>query len=182
MLYLRDFYNINENNTFEFRPFNGENIYDLENDNFFHKYFYSTPTDKEIIEFKKWLNKHKDDYVFLYHGTGESVSKIIDKEGIKKTTNKTKKSYQTQTGFVYLSIFKDMAKSFGDFAYPYDKPIVYKVYIKIKELKPDKDQLYNKRLYTEDIIEDNLAHSLIYGHGARTNRNLFLYEIEKLSE
>ena len=65
--------------------------------------------------------------------------------------------------------------------YPYDTVVVYAVDVKIKELRPDTDQLYNKRMYmTGDNgeIGNSLADSLIFGHGARIKRALKPWEIK----
>ena len=72
-----------------------------------------------------------------------------------------------------------MAKTFSEIGNPYDEASVYSVVIKIKELKPDTDQLRNKRLWDKDFLEmgNTLADSLIYGSGARVKRNIEPYEI-----
>lgn len=84
---------------------------------------------------------------------------------------------QSATGFVYLSIYPQSARTFGELAYPRKQVTVYAVDIKIKELLPDKDQLRNKRLYGQFDIDDTLADSLIFGHGARVKRNILPYEL-----
>lgn len=178
MIYFKNFDSFLEN--YNFRPFNNEKIYDLEKDEYFHKYFYSDVNEKDISEFNSWLRKHKEDYVILYHGTSESTSKMIDNSMIKKTNSKTKRSLQSENGFVYLSVFSGHSKLFAEFGYPKEKSVIYRVYVKIKELKPDKDQLSNKRLYSGLDIKNDLGSSLIYSHGARVNRNIFLYETEKI--
>lgn len=168
-----------EYNYDKFQPLNPwENTYIFHKDEQFSKYFYKDVTVKEIKEFNKFLNTHKEHYVLLYHGTSSQIPVL--NQGLYKTSQKTKKSLQSQSGFVYLSIFPDMAKTFGKMAYPYDDINVYEVFVKIKELKPDLDQLYNKRQYSGINIGNSLAESLIYGHGARVARNIYPYEIKLL--
>lgn len=137
------------------------------------------PSAEEISTFNKWLRQHKDDYCILFHGTASRHD--ILSQGIKKTTLKTKRSFQSAPGFVYLSVFPDMSKTFGEFGYPQEDITVYGVIIKIKELKPDYDQLKNKRLYGDIDCGETLADSLVYGHGARVSRNIMPYEIRVLS-
>ena len=99
-------------------------------------------------------------------------------QGILKTTSRRRNSAQSTSGFVYLSLYPDSARTFGELAYPKQDVLVYSVDIKIKELKPDSDQLRNKRLWDAECkIGDTLADSLIFGHGARVARNIYPYEI-----
>jgi len=132
-------------------------------------------SQKQRLAFSKWLRQHREDYVRLYHGTDSDIP--ILKDGLKKTSTRTKKSMQSATGFVYLSIYPQSARTFGELAYPRKQVTVYAVDIKIKELLPDKDQLRNKRLYGQFDIDDTLADSLIFGHGARVKRNILPYEL-----
>ena len=132
-------------------------------------------SQKQRLAFSKWLRQHREDYVRLYHGTDSDIP--ILKDGLKKTSTRTKKSMQSATGFVYLSIYPQSARTFGELAYPKKQVTVYAVDIKIKELLPDKDQLRNKRLYGQFDIDDTLADSLIFGHGARVKRNILPYEL-----
>ena len=132
-------------------------------------------SQKQRLAFNKWLRQHREDYVRLYHGTDSDIP--ILKDGLKKTSTRTKKSIQSATGFVYLSIYPQSARTFGELAYPRKQVTVYAVDIKIKELLPDKDQLRNKRLYGQFDIDDTLADSLIFGHGARVKRNILPYEL-----
>ena len=138
--------------------------------------FNNEPEQKEIDNLNKWLRTHKEEYVVLYHGT--SAEFPIKEQGLKKTTYRTKKSYQSEPGYVYLSLFPGSAKFFGEIAYPNKEIAVYPVCIKIKELKPDYDQLVNKKMAGFDA-GDTLADSLIYGHGARVKRHINPWEIKE---
>jgi hypothetical protein len=167
----------------KFSPLNSwEKVYDFHNDENFHHLFYGEDfTEKEFKEFKKLLRYNKgEDYLLLYHGTACEIP--IKDEGLKRTKKSTKKSLQSQPGYVYLSVFPNMAKKFGELAYPGKDICVYQVFIKIKYLKPDMDQLYNKRMWGDgkyDNLGKDLATSLIYGHGARANRDILPYELQK---
>ena len=129
-------------------------------------------------EFKKALRKNKgEDYVLMYHGT--SCENPIMEQGLKRTKNSTKKSLQSQTGYVYLTVYPSMAKTFAEMAYPYEDVCVYQVFVKVKDLKPDSDQLKNKRMWGEKPIGNTLSDSLIHGRGARLKRDVMPYEIKK---
>lgn len=152
-------------------------------DDIFHDWIFGNPNAKDkkkVKQFNKWLKDHKNEECELYHGTDASLP--ILKEGLKKTSSKTKKSYQSQTGFVYLSIYPSMAETFGSMSYGGKKVSVYAVTLKIKELLPDKDQLHNKRRWAEiEDLGNTLAESLNVGSGARIKRNIFPYEIKLIS-
>lgn len=154
--------------------------YDVLDDEETSKFFtsFNGEYNKKLVdEFNRWLRRHKEDYIRLYHGTSEN-NPIMDK-GILTTYPKRKKSFQSEYGYVYLSVYPSSAKTFGELSYPHDKVVVYSVVIKIKELKPDIDQLNNKRIYDEDLskLRNTLADSLIYGSGARVKRSIKPYEI-----
>ena len=130
-------------------------------------------TQKDIKELNKWLKVNRNEYVRLYHGMGEN-NDILGK-GIKRTSLKRSKSYQSQSGYVYLSRYPNMARSFGEINNMSDTQ-VYAVDIKIKDLLPDLDQLNNQRAAGKEI-GNTLTESLIYGGGARIKRDIMPYEI-----
>lgn len=137
-------------------------------------------TEKDVRRFNQWLRTHADDYVRLYHGTASKFD--IRHEGLKKTTAHRRHSYQSTSGFVYLSIYPSSARTFGEMAYPGQDVTVYAVDIKIRELRPDTNQLVNRRRfgYGEfDHIGNTLADSLIFGHGARVSRAIRPWEIKQ---
>ena len=141
------------------------------------KYIYNeSPSKEDISELNRFLKKNKDSYIILFHGT--SVRHRIKEQGLLKTTAKRRKSYQSESGYVYLSLFPSSARLFGEIAYPHDNVCVYSIRIPVKELKADKDQLRNKRLFSEEDVGNTLAESLIFGHGARVKRNILPYEIQ----
>jgi len=129
----------------------------------------SFPTQKQIEKLNKWLRDNKEKYVKMYHGTPfDNKQKILEK-GILPTTFSRRHSQQSESGYVYLSLFPTMSKLFADMANVYSKDnVVFVATILIMNLKPDTDQLNNKRINGQDLsIGDTLAESLIYGHGAR---------------
>lgn len=108
--------------------------YRFDKDSEFNEYIYSDHSSisrTKIDEFNKWLKSHKNDKAILFHGTSENIpvlstDKVIG-QGLKRTSARTKKSYQSQTGFVYLSIYPSSAKMFGEMAYPNKKIKVYAI-------------------------------------------------------
>lgn len=139
---------------------------------------------KKIKDFQKIIkdkssNIYLIENVILYHGTSENID--IENEGIKRTTNKTKKSLQSATGYVYLSLYPDMAFRFGELAYPYDDVKVYAVKVPLFDLVADKDQLNNKREFFPDL-GNSLAESLVFGSGARLKRDVKNYEVRDFTD
>lgn len=133
--------------------------------------------NKEKIN--NFLKRNKEKFVSLYHGTSPKHNIIED--GLLKTTNKTKKSFQSEVGYVYLSVYPSSAKTFGDLAYGISNAVVYEIKVPIEFLKVDTDQLKNKRLYGSfKNIENTLADSLLYGNGFRVKGNIPPYLIKKL--
>jgi hypothetical protein len=133
----------------------------------------SDDSQKEQVmkELNSFFQKHRGDYVRLYHGT-HNEHPIMDK-GILTTKRRTKRSLQSQTGYVYLSYFPTMAKTFGEMAYPGEKVTVYEVKVPITYLKPDTDQLRNRRYWGENMeIGDTLADSLVHGNGFRVKGDI----------
>ena len=177
MKYIKTFENHTDYD--KFQPLNphNEKIYDLIKIPELDSIFYSDSPTKEAIKYLKKILNDKESYVLMYHGTSSEYD--IESEGLKRTKLGTKKSIQSETGFVYLSVYPDMAKQFGQMAYPREQVNVYQVFVKIKYLKPDKDQLRNKRLYSDISVSDTLYNSIVYGRGARVKRDILPYEIKK---
>lgn len=138
------------------------------------------PSVSDIKAFDTWLNEHREDYIRLYHGTSAANVSDIEKNGIKVTTTTRRKSYQSESGYVYLSRFPDMAKTFGDMNNMSGKTVVYACDLKIKELKADMDQLNNKRS-VGIYAGATLAASLLIGNGARIKRTINNYEISEIN-
>jgi hypothetical protein len=144
-------------------------------------------TKESIKNINRWVKFHSDIYkmekVILYHGT--SSKNDIEKEGIKKTTLKTKKSLQSAVGFVCLSLYPNMAKTFGDLAYPYDDIRVYAVEVLVKDLLADHDQLFNKRMWDDENsknIGKTIGDSLVYGSGCRVKSKIEPYQVRDVTE
>ncbi len=145
--------------------------------------FYADNLSPERVKaFKSFLsmynNIYLDNLIRLYHGT--SAKHNILEEGLKPTCNSRKKSMQSTNGYVYLSIFPNMAKTFGEMAYPQEKVNVYSVDIHVRYLKADLDQLRNKRYWAKKEVGNSLAESLIFGHGARVKGKIEPYKIKLL--
>lgn len=136
---------------------------------------------KRVNDFKRFLDSYNniylDNLVRLYHGT--SIEHNVLEEGLLPTSNKRKKSMQSTNGYVYLSIYPSMAKTFGEIAYPNKEIIVYSVDIHIRYLKADLDQLRNKRHWANIVVGNSLAESIIFGHGARVKGKIEPYKIKK---
>lgn len=161
----------------EVRDINGvHKVIDLNNTPELNKYLFQSgdkPNKSLVKEFNNWLKENADKYVRLYHGT--SSNNPIQEQGIKRTTQRNKKSFQSRNGYVYLSRFPDTARFFGEMN-NYGDTTVYAVDVKIKDLLPDLDQINNKRSL-DFGIGNTLADSLVYGNGARVKRDVGPYEL-----
>lgn len=153
-------------------------VIDLINDDKYHDIIFSEPTDDNIKKLNKILKDNKNSLIRLYHGT--SPKHDILKQGILTTKAKTKRSMQSEVGYVYLSIYPDTAKTFGNFGYAITDASVYEVLVPIKDIKPDKDQLKNKRMFGEMEVGDTLADSILYGSGVRVKGDIPPYMITKI--
>ncbi len=153
---------------------------DSELSDFLYKSFLPNGESKPhiISYFNDWLKEHKDDYVRLYHGTSSSNRESVLKKGILKTTERRRKSYQSSSGFAYLSRWPSMAKTFGEMNNHSDTD-VWAVDVKIRDLKPDLDQLVNKR-HAGIICGDSLAESLLLGNGARVAKTIQPWQIHRI--
>ena len=129
--------------------------------------FFNTPDPEStrVREFGRWLRANKYKEVTLYHGTSKKVP-VLEK-GLLPTSAKRRRSLQSASGFVYLSVFPGSAENFGKMGYPGHEIVVYAVRLMIRHLRPDKDQLANKRHWAELAVRDCLEHSLVFGYGAR---------------
>lgn len=140
-----------------------------------------TITDKEVKEFGRFLNSHKMDFIRMYHGTS-SRHAVMDK-GLLATSSGRARSPQSAAGFVYLAYDPESALNFARMGYAGDYTadlVVYAVDVTVQRLLPDHDQLRNKRMWGgDDTIGSTLAHSLIYGRGARVRGRIEANQIHE---
>ena len=133
--------------------------------------------------FRIFLHQNRMKYIRLYHGTSPEHDVVGVGRGLLPTSRNRAKSLQSGAGFVYLTYDPNRALSFAQHAYPgLDRYVVYGAITLIGKLKPDLDQLFNKRQWSDrhQDIGSTLADSLIYGGGARykgklTNVGLYAY-------
>ncbi len=125
------------------------------------------PTKKKVAEMKAWLLSHSDkyrnEYTVLYHATDPSLP--IQREGLRRTSTKRRRSYQSKPGYVYLAATPERAESFGKLGNQ-GRAQIYAVRVLVRKLKADIDQLNNQRSIGRDV-GNSLAESIIYGGGAR---------------
>ena len=140
--------------------------------------FFRDVNNDDIIFLNKYLKENKFNLIELYHATS-SKNNILG-NGLLTTKLKSKKSLQSTVGYVYLSVFENMAKTFGKIAYPNHDIKTYKITVPVYFLKPDLDQLSNKRLYSHVDINNTLAESALFGYGFRIKGNIPPYMIEQI--
>jgi hypothetical protein len=128
-------------------------------------------------KFRQFLFQHKNDNIRLYHGTSDQHD--VMNQGLLPTSAKRRLSLQSGSGYVYLSYDPRRALSFATYGYPgQQRYVVYAVTVPIRKLKPDPDQLRNKRMWGErPDIGSSLADSLIYGSGARVQGRIEPWQI-----
>lgn len=139
-----------------------------------------TPSQEKAKAMGAWLRKNSDlydnRYVVMYHATDPSLP--ILEQGLLPTSATRRRSYQSQSGFVYLANTPERAKPFGDIGNGCDSAI-YAVRVRVRDLKADTDQLNNQRAVGR-VVGNTLAESIIYGGGARVKGAIHSYAIRKL--
>lgn len=158
-----------------------DDVLDFYNDPLLNQYFSGEEEDQRkcVKMLNKILKERSMGMGIFYHGTNPEFD--IMGTGLLKTSSKSKRSMQSATGYTYLTIYPAMAKTFGDMAYGISDAAVYQVIVPIMHLKPDLDQLKNRRMFANDDCGNTLADSLIYGKGARVQGNIPMYMIKPFS-
>lgn len=157
------------------------NTINLAKDAEFKSIIYSEPTKENIAFLNKLLSpnnkKNRERFITLYHGTSPNIDVLS--EGLLATSGSRKKSLQSSEGYVYLSIYPSMAKTFGNLAYGINNSVVYEVKVPIYLCRVDKDQLRNKRQFSNLDIEENIGSSILYGSGVCVKGSIPPYWIKK---
>lgn len=115
----------------------------------------------KLVKDNSKLYKHS--YVKMYHATDARL-RILD-DGLKPTSASRRRSYQSESGYVYLANTPERAKNFGDSGNG-GKSVVYEVLVPVRKLLPDKDQLANQ-LAVGNELGNSIGESIVYGGGAR---------------
>lgn len=125
------------------------------------------PSAAKAREISCWVRAHSDKYRFewvkFYHGTDPALA--IEAEGLKPTSTTRRRSYQSQSGYVYLANTPERAQFFGKLANS-GRCVVYEVVVPVRHLRADRDQLRNLRA-TGVEVGDSLGESIVYGGGVR---------------
>lgn len=160
-----------------------KNPLDFGTDPLLKEFLYERHRPNNVKLLNRLLRENLNKTMVLYHAT--SAKHNILEEGLRRTTGKTKRSMQSQPGFVYLSIYENHAMQFGKMGYA-GQPEgvnVYRVLVPVQHIKPDLDQLYNVRLWSDGDTEreqvgTSLAESIIYGSGIRVKGDIPPYMIK----
>lgn len=161
---------------YPFTEANDNNTINLAFDKEFKDIIYTEPSKESIQFLNKFLKKDsKNKFIKLYHGTHPDNNILED--GLLVTTAKRRKSYQSESGYTYFSIFPDMAKTFGNIGNGISNAIVYEVTIPLFEIKPDKDQIVNVIQNSNKDLKFDLGTSALYGHGFRVKGDIPPYMI-----
>ena len=140
------------------------------------------PSVEKAQEINKYLQANKDKYnpkyIKFYHGTAKGLP--IEEKGLLPTSATRRKSYQSESGYIYLANTPERAKTFGDLGNMSNSE-VYEVVVPVNKLLPDLDQLNNLRS-TGEKIGNTLGDSIAYGGGVRIKGKIEPYSIRKLPD
>jgi len=138
------------------------------------------PTGEKAKVISKWVRDNSDKYCYkfvkMYHGTAASIP--VEVEGLKPTTSKRRRSYQSESGYVYLAATPYRAKTFGDMGNQ-GKCVVYEVIVRVRKLLPDTDQLNNQRSVGKEVC-NTIGESIIFGGGGRVKGRIEPWAIRKM--
>lgn len=138
-------------------------------------FFTANPDQETMKAFRQWLGSNKYQLLTLYHGTDDASARQILRQGLKPTSASRRRSLSSSSGYVYLSVFPSSAEDFGRMGNPTRKTVVFGVVVAVKNLKPDLDQINQKRYWSDGRAEfdkEDLAASLVIAHGARVKAKI----------
>lgn len=140
------------------------------------------PSIEKAQEINKYLQANKDKYnpkyIKFYHGTAKGLP--IEEKGLLPTSATRRRSYQSESGYVYLASTPERAKTFGDLG-NMSKSDVYEVVVPVDKLVADLDQLNNLRS-TGEKVGNSVGESIVYGGGVRIKGKIEPYAIRKLPD
>lgn len=140
------------------------------------------PTPEKAKAINEWVKNNADIYtnslVKMYHATHPSIP--IEHDGLRPTSTLRRRSYQSESGYVYLAATPERAKAFGDIANG-TKSTVYEVLVRVRHLLPDKDQLNNQRSVGNEL-GNSVGESVVYGGGARVKGRIEPWAVRKIDE
>jgi hypothetical protein len=140
------------------------------------------PRPEHAAEMTKWLKDKKDRYVKrfvrMYHGTDPSL--LIEQEGLKPTSATRRRSFQSESGYVYLANTPSRAQNFGRLGNQ-GRCDVFEVLVDVSQALPDKDQLNNQRV-AGMIVGNTIGESIVYGGGVRVKGKIEPWAIRRLSD
>lgn len=140
------------------------------------------PSPEKAKAMQRWILDHKDRYanklVKLYHGTDPSLP--IEEEGLKPTSATRRRSYQSESGYVYLANTPERAENFGKLGNQ-GRCAVYEVVVPIRHLRADLDQLNNQRSTGRyGDLGDTVGESIVYGGGVRIKGGLEPWQVRRM--
>jgi N12 class adenine-specific DNA methylase/superfamily II DNA/RNA helicase len=139
-----------------------------------------TPSQERVSAVAKWLKDNSNIYLpvytVMYHATDPRLP--ITDQGLLPTTAERRRSYQSESGYVYLANTPSRAKAFGDLG-NMSNSVVYEVIVPINKLLADTDQLNNQRSVGQ-TVGNSVAESIVYGGGARVKGFVAPWQIKLL--
>jgi len=139
------------------------------------------PTREKVAEVTSWLLENRalyqNKYALFYHGTSASLD--IEKTGLLPTSARRRRSFQSQSGYVYLANTPERAKVFGDLGNQ-SHSAVYEVAVLIRKLSADTDQLRNQRVAHSIAIGNSVGESIVFGGGVRYRGKIEPYAVRRI--
>jgi len=139
------------------------------------------PSKEKAKEMNNWIkrntNKYDQKYVKFYHSTDKSLD--IEKTGLLPTSENRRRSFQSTSGFVYLSNTPERAEVFGKLGNPHGTKI-YEVIVPIYKIKADLDQLNNLRSVGVNV-GNTIGESIVYGGGIRVKGKIEPWQIKDVT-
>jgi hypothetical protein len=139
------------------------------------------PSSERAKVIGEWVKRNSDRYqktfVRLYHATAPTLP--IEDQGLKPTSAARRRSFQSESGFVYLANRPARAKNFGDLGNG-GRSVVYEVIVSVRDLRADLDQLSNQRAAGQ-LVGNSVGESIVYGGGARIKGSIEPWALRRLT-
>lgn len=117
---------------------------------------------------RNFIRGRRREYVVLYHGTTRERAERIIVEGLKPTTSTRRNSYQSASGYCYLTPDHEMAKAYAMHGAPMAPDhTVLRIIARFNRLQPDGDNIANKQREAGIVIASNAISSIAHCHSVR---------------
>ena len=134
---------------------------------------------QRVKVFADWIENNRNlylpTYTVMYHATSAETPVLT--EGLLPSTETRRRFENSDSGYVCLATHPQLAKGFGDLAYPDEPVVVYEVLVPLRRLEADAGQLRTRRA-AGDKVGRGLAASLAHTGCARIRDSIPLWQIQ----